>query len=256
MCDYASFARLYDRFHDDTVGDALMYQGLAERTGGRVLEIGVGTGRVAVALAQASCAVTGIDASAEMLAIARDKAERAGWLERLTFVQADMRHFDLGARFDLVIVPLNTFMHNLTLDDQLHTLECIRRHLASHGLLVLDLFNPDPSLPDDRRLVLQRVRAGPNGQLILQFTTRAIDWEKQISSVMFIVDEPDERGFIRRAVFPFELRFLFRNEVELLMRRAGFTVEAVYGSYDLAPFEAGAEKMIVVARASSPSPLS
>jgi hypothetical protein len=66
--------------------------------------------------------------------------------------------------------------------------------------------------------------------------------------VTFIVDEPDERGVIRRTVFPFQMRFLFRNEVELLMRQTGFAIEEVYGSYHLDPFGAGAEKMIVVAR--------
>jgi len=254
MSDYAAFARLYDLFYGGVTDDVSMYRGFAERTGGRVLEIGVGTGRVAIPLAQAGCAVTGIDVAEAMLAIGREKAERAGLTDRLTFVQADMRTFDLGARFDLVIVPINTFMHNLTLDDQLAALDGIKRHLAPHGLLIIDLFNPDPNLPDDRRLVLHRVRPGLRGQPILQFTTRSVDWEKQISAVMFIVDEPDERGFVRRSVFPFEMRFLFRNEVELLMRQTGFAIEAVYGSYDLGPFGEGAEKMIVVARASPPPP--
>jgi ubiquinone/menaquinone biosynthesis C-methylase UbiE len=252
MSDYAAFARWYDLFYDDVVDDVLMYRGFAERTGERVLEIGVGTGRVAIPLAQAGCAVTGVDRSSEMLAIGREKVARAGVADRVTLVQADMRRLDLDARFDLAIVPINTFMHNLTLDDQLATLSGIRRRLSPHGLLVIDVFNPDPTLPDDRRLMLHRVRPGVNGQPVLQFTTRSLDWERQISSVTFIVDEPDERGYVRRTVFPFELRFLLRNEAELLMRQAGLAIEAVYGSYDLGPFEAGAEKMIVVARASSP----
>ncbi|HLF25651.1 MAG TPA: class I SAM-dependent methyltransferase [Anaerolineae bacterium] len=255
MSDYATFARLYDFFYEGIADDIPLYQGFAERTGGRVLEIGVGTGRVAVPLAQAGCTVTGLDSSDAMLAIAQAQAAKAGVADRVQLVRADMRRFELGARFDLVIVPINTFMHNLTLDDQLDTLTHIRRHLAPPGLLVIDLFNPDPTLPDDRRLILQRVRPGPGGQPVLQFTTRALDWEHQVSAAMFIVDEPNEEGFIRRTTFAFELRFLFRNEVELLLRQTGFTLEAVYGSYDLAPFEAGAEKLIVVARP-SPSPAS
>jgi SAM-dependent methyltransferase len=247
MGDYAAFARLYDVFYDDVRADIDMYLGFAQRTGGRVLEIGVGTGRVAIPLAQAGYAVTGIDASEAMLAIARDKAAQAGGADRLTLVRAEMQSFDLSARFDCAVVPINTFMHNLTLDDQLATLGCIRKHLAPGGLLILDLFNPDPNLPDDRRLVLHRARPGVNGQPILQFTTRSIDWENQRVLAMFIVDEPDAQGLIRRTTFPFELRFLFRNEVELLMRQAGFTIEAVYGSYDLDAYGAGAEKMIVVA---------
>jgi len=244
---YDPFARWYDLFYAEFDDDFWMYQNFAGPAGTRVLEIGAGTGRVAIPLAQAGGAVTGIDTSAAMLAIGRDKIAQAGIADRVTLVQADMRAFDLGAHFDLAIVPINTFMHNLTLDDQLAALASIKRHLAPHGRLVIDLFNPDPNSPDDRRLVLHRSRPGAGGQPVLQFTVRSIEWEKQLSSVTFIVDEPDERGYIRRTVFPFQMRFLFRNEVELLLRQAGFALEAVYGSYDLDPFEAGAEKMIVVA---------
>jgi len=254
MSDYAAIARLYDLFYDDVTDDIPMYRGFAERAGGPVLEIGCGTGRVTLPLAQAGCAVTGIDVSDAMLAIAREKVERADLADRVKLVRADMRRFDLDARFDLAIVPINTFMHNRTLDDQLATLAAIRRHLTAQGLLVIDLFHPDPNAPDDRRLVLHRVRPGVGGQPILQFTTRALDWENQVSSVMYIVDEPDEEGMVRRTVFPFELRFLYRHEAELLMRQAGFMIEAVYRSYDLDPFGEGASKMIVVARPSPPTP--
>ena len=250
MSDYDPFARLYDLLYDDFSGDINMYWGFAERTGGHVLEIGVGTGRVAIALAQAGCNVTGIDVSEAMLAIGRGKAARLGLSEHVQFVRGDMRRFDLNHRFDLAIVPLNTFMHNLTLDDQIGTLTHIARHLTPNGRLVIDLFNPDPNTPDDQRLTLQRVRPGVNGQLVLQFIVRSIDWENQISSVTLIVDEPDERGLIHRTVFPFEQRFLYRNEAELLLRRSGFALEDVYGSYDLEPFGAGAEKMIIVAHLS------
>jgi len=254
MSDYTAFARLYDLFYDEFTQDIPMYRGFAERAGERVLEIGCGTGRAAISLARDGCSVTGIDIAEAMLAIARDKVERAGLADRVALLQADMRRFDLGARFDLAIAPINTFMHNATLDDQLGALGCIRRHLAPHGLLILDLFNPDVYAPNDGRLVLHRTRPGPHGQLILQFTTRSLDWENQVASVVFIVDEPDASGLIRRTVFPFEMRFLFRNEVELLMRQAGFQVEAVYGSYDLEPYGEGAQKMIVVARPSPPTP--
>lgn len=254
MSDYTPFARLYDLFYDGLTEDIDMYRGFAERAGGRVLEIGCGTGRVAIPLAQAGHAVTGVDRSRAMLDLARQKAQAAGVSDRLTFVEADMRGFDLNARFDLAIVPINTFMHNATLDDQLGALSSLRRHLTAQGLLVIDLFNPDPNGPDDRRLLLQRVRPGAAGQPILQFTTRALDWENQISSVTFIVDEPDERGYIRRTAFPFDMRFLFRNEAELLLRQTGFALENVYGSYDLDAFGEGSSKMILVARpASAPS---
>lgn len=248
MSDYADFAQVYDLFYSDTLDDIEMYRGFAQRTGGRILEIGVGTARVAAALAQAGHSVTGIDRSEAMLKIARDKVEGLGLSERVTLTQADMREFELDVRFDLAIVPINTFMHNLTLNEQVAALNCIKRHLTPQGLLVIDLFNPDPSQPNERQLLLHNIRRDANGQAILQFTTRTFDWESQRSSVVFIVDEPDESGLIKRTVFSFELRFLFRNEIELLLREAAFKLDAVYGSYDLEPFDSGVEQMIVVAR--------
>lgn len=244
MDDYAPFAPVYDLFYADKVDDIQMYTGFAERAGRRVLEIGVGTARVANALAHGGCTVHGIDRSEAMLSIARQKID-----ERVKLTRADMRHFDLGERFDLVIAPINTFMHNLMLDDQLAALACIKRHLTPQGLLVLDLFNPDPARADDRRLLLRDILPGPHGQPILHFNANSIDWERQVSSAVFIVDQPDGNGRIQRTVFTFELRFLMRNEVDLLMRQAGFALDAVYGSYELEPFESGSEKMIVVARA-------
>lgn len=244
MDDYTPFANVYDLFYADKVDDIQMYSGFARRTGARVLEIGVGTARVAQALAQAGYTVHGIDVSEAMLEIARRKID-----ERVKLTRADMRDFDLNERFDLIIVPVNTFMHNHTLDDQLATLTSIKRHLTPQGLLVIDLFNPDPTRADDRRMLLRDILPSPHGQPILHFNAYSIDWERQVSSAVFIVDEPDESGRIKRIVFTFELRFLMRNEVELLLRQAGFALDALYGSYDLEPFENGSEKMIVVARA-------
>jgi hypothetical protein len=71
---------------------------------------------------------------------------------------------------------------------------------------------------------------------------------------MYIVDEPDEQGIIRRTVFPFELRFLYRREIELLMRQSGLAIEAVYGSHELDTFGEGAASMLIVARPAPPAP--
>ena len=244
MDQYAAFAPVYDLLYAGKVDDIQMYTGFTERVGQRVLEIGVGTARVASALARGGCTVHGVDMSDAMLAIARQKIDA-----RVTLTRADMRHFELNERFDLIIVPINTFMHNLTLDDQLATLACIKRHLTPQGLLVIDLFNPDPTRADDRRMLLRDILRGPHGQPILHFNANSIDWERQVSSAVFIVDEPDESGRIKRTVFTFELRFLMRKEVDLLLRQAGFALDAVYGSYALDAFESGSEKLIIVARA-------
>src|ERR1700740_6517 len=87
-------------------GDIAFYRNLAQRANGEVLEIGVGTGRVAVELAKAAIRVTGLDLSKAMLAIASEKAAASGIGDWLRLECGDMRNFDLGRqKFGLVIVP-------------------------------------------------------------------------------------------------------------------------------------------------------
>jgi SAM-dependent methyltransferase len=111
-------------------GDGLFCLDLARRSGGEVLEIGVGTGRVALQLAEAGIQVTGLDASAAMLAIAAEKAAKTDFAERLRLELSDMRAFHLATRdFGLAIAPFRAFQSLLTPEDQLAALAASRRHL-------------------------------------------------------------------------------------------------------------------------------
>ena len=181
MNDYTSFAELYDLFYEDFTEDIEMYLGFAARTGGSILEIGSGTGRVALALAEEGHTVVGLELSEAMRAVAQRKADRAQLADRVEFIAGDMRRFKIDRHFGLIIVPLNTFLHNLTLDDQLATLVCCKKHLRPGGLLVLDCFNPDPAhAEDDRRLIVQRtITDRDKGQTAVLMLSRATDWNQQ-----------------------------------------------------------------------------
>jgi ubiquinone/menaquinone biosynthesis C-methylase UbiE len=246
--DYAPFATLYDLFYADFEDDLDLYLGFAERTGGAILEIGSGTGRVSIALAGEEHRVTGVELSAEMIAIARQKIEASGLSNQVNLIQADMRHFKLDDHFGLAIVPLNTFLHNLTLDDQFATLNSIKRHLTPNGLLVLDCFIPDPTTIDDRRLILQRSAidrtTGTTAQL---FLSRSTDWAKQRQDITYFIDRADRSGQVQRTVFDTSFRFIYYNEMQLLLKLGGFELKEVYGSYELDPFDSASDKMIVVA---------
>jgi SAM-dependent methyltransferase len=251
MIDYTPFAELYDLFYDDFDDDLSMVVGFAERAGGQVLEIGAGTGRVTIALAAAGRRVVGLEPSKEMLAIAQRKVNEQRLTDRAAFVQGDMAHFKLDQYFGLIVVPLNTFLHNLTLDDQLNSLHCFKQHLRPGGLLVLDCFNPDPAYAaDDRRLLLQRSVIDPaTGQTALLFMSRATDWGQQTQEITYVVDRPDKRGQVQRSVFVAPFRCVFRNELQLLLKLAGFDLKDLYGSYELDPFDGASDKLIAVATA-------
>ena len=249
MNDYTPFAELYDLFYDDFDADIPMYTGFAGRTGGPVLEIGSGTGRVALALAEAGYAVVGLELSDAMRSIAARKAEQAGVAAQAQFVAGDMRRFKFEQYFGLVVVPLNTFLHNLTLDDQLATLAGVKKHLRPGGLLVLDCFNPDPAhAADDRRLIVQRSVVDPTvGQPAFLLMSRSTDWGNQTQEITYLIDRPDPAGHFQRVVMPATFRFIFRNEMQLLLKLGGFDLKEVFGSYDLDPFESASDKLIVVA---------
>lgn len=249
MNDYASFAELYDLFYEDFTEDLEMYLGFAERTGGSILEIGSGTGRVALALAEEGHTVVGLELSEAMRAVAQRKADREQLTDRVLFVPGDMPHFKIDQHFGLIIVPLNTFLHNLTLDDQLATLACCKKHLRPGGLLVLDCFNPDPAhAEDDRRLIVQRsISDRDTGETAVLLLSRATDWNNQLQEITYFIDRTDRSGVVQRAVLPAVFRFIFRNELQLLLKLGGYDLKDVYGSYALDPFEAGSDKLIAVA---------
>ena len=251
MSEYDPFARFYDLFFGQRTEDLPMYRDFALAADGPILELGCGTGRVLVPLARDGHHLTGLDLSAPMLAIAQARAEAAHVSDRVHLVQGDMRDFDLPTRFALTIIPANTFMHCYDTRQQLACLRCVHRHLQPGGRLVVDVYHPNPQamLESDGRLVGQDSAFDPEtGHTVHRFYIRRLDLATQTQHVTFILDETDAAGTVRRTTFPFRMRFVYRYEMELLLRMAGFNQEALYGSYHLEPFDSESEKMIFVAR--------
>ena len=245
------YARFYDPDLGDWDADLQMYEQFAARCGSPILELGCGTGRVLLPLARQGYRITGIDASAAMLDRARSKVAEEDLVGRATLLQQEMRELELAERFNLAFAALNSFAHLHTTDDQLAALARIRRHLHPGGLLILDLFNPDMArlLEPRGQVALAKVMTEPGtGHRLMRFDVEEVDLERQIVHTTYILDEIDAEGHVRRTLFPFSLRYLFRYELELLLRHAGFEIEAVYGSYDLDEFGGESEKMIAVAR--------
>ncbi len=85
------------------------------------------------------------------------------------------------------------------------------------------------------------------GQVALLLLARATDWSKQLQEITYIIDRPDDHGLVQRAVLQTSFRFIFRHEMQLLLKLGGFDLKEVYGSYQLDPFETGSDKLIVVA---------
>jgi SAM-dependent methyltransferase len=251
VSEFDVFARFYDFDHGDYADDVQLYLNFARHTGPPVLEAACGTGRLLVPLARAGLPVTGLDVSPAMLAIAAEQAKKNGVEDLVRLVNADMRDFRLDERFELAFIALNSFCHLASGEDQVTALACLRNHLNDEGLLIIDLFNPDYSYLADAagQVIHDYTRVDPTtGHTIVKFTSTRHDPSRQLLDVTFFYDELLADGQLKRTIAPFVRRYFFRSEMELLLEKTGFQIENIYGSYDLADFEAESPKMIFVAR--------
>jgi len=246
-------AHYYDLIHRDLDEDLPLWLNLAAEAGGPVLEVGCGTGRLLLPLAQAGHTLTGLDLSDTALAAAQTKLDSAGIPpSQVSLVQADMRHFSLPAKnFAIALLPLNTLMHCHTIDDQLAVLKNIRQHLRPNGQLVIDLFFPDAVMlaEEDGRLYYEADLVNEHtGHSVQWFWRHQIDAAAQMRHLVYILDELAPDGTVHRVSLPLSLRFFYRFEMELLLSQAGFVVDAILGDYDMHPFDEGSPRMIFVAR--------
>ena len=162
-----------------------------------------------------------------------------------------MRAVELPIRFRLAFIAFNSFMHLTTPAEQLQALQAWQAALVPGGLLVIDVDNPNPQqlAGIDGRVELQNQWFDPStGATVLKQVTRTLDAGRQIQHVVFISDEVFPDGELKRPLAPFDARYLHRFEGELLLDKAGFAPEQVYGSYDLDPFTSESDRMIFVAR--------
>jgi len=247
------FVHWYDLDQGIFEDDIPLYLGLAECTGSPILELGCGTGRLVLALAQAGHQVTGVEREPAMLARAEQKVRLAGQAvaERISLVSTDFRTLELPGRYRLAILAVNTWMDLPGPAEQAHVLERVAQHLEPGGLLVLDLFHPHPAAlaPAEGGLVLEKVLTDPEtGRQVHKFVARQVDYARQILTATFIYDQIAADGCVTRAAATFSLRYLYRAEVEQMLHAAGFAVEDVYGSYELDTYTDDGERMILVAR--------
>jgi len=247
------YAQTYDSVVPDWPGEIDFYRELAAETharGQKLLEIACGTGRVAIRLAREGVQMVGMDLSEPMLEVARGKS--AG-MQNMRWVHGDMRSFDLGETFGLVIIPGHSFQHLNSAADQAACLESIRRHLSPGGRLVLHLDHQSMEWLGD----LMRCKNGifePAGEFIhpltgqrirtLQAWTYEPETQSAVSEKVWEEIGPDGQVIDRLEKEPIRLHCVFRFEVEHLLARVGFTVEALYGDFFRSPLQDSSSEMV------------
>ena len=248
---YAADAAFYDAIHGDYRDDTGLWLSFAGRTDRPVLEVGTGTGRIALELARAGHDVTGVDPSTAMLALARAKAE-ADALD-VTFVEGRAQDLALERdHYGLVLLPLDVFLYCEDGEEQLELLRRLGESMVFNGLLAIDLPGPAASLDPDSNGQQQLVFSGEteDGQPFDCFHLHEDDLAMQTRHLRVTYETVDDSGIVRRKVGEHLLRYVYRFELEYLLERAGLVLGDVYGDYELGPLTNESERMVVMARRS------
>ncbi len=253
---YQSFVVDYYDYVPPVAGrqDLDFYLEVGRTQGEPILELGCGTGRILLHMAQAGLRVVGLDLSEPMLARCRVKLENqpAAVRDRVQLIHGDMIDFQLREAFRLINIPFRPFQHLLAVEQQLGCLRCAHRHLAPGGRLVLDFFQTDARRMHDPALMQE---SSPHPEVALPDGTRVRLAERLVAfhraeqrndvELIYYVTHADSRT--ERLVFAFALRYFFRYEVEHLLARCGFRVVELFGNFDRSPLRDDSPEMIFVA---------
>lgn len=249
---YAIDAPYYDAIHAGHDEDMGLWLSFAGRTDRPILEVGCGSGRITLPLAQAGHTVTAIDPSWVMLEIARKKGDAAG-LDNIEWSAVTLTDpaavFEPG-RYGFILIPQDVFLHCEHGEEQLEWLRSCAAAMHFNGVLAIDLPGPALWLDPDT-----------NSQPILAFTGKRGDdmafdaWHvheddlaAQTRWLRVSYETVDDDGAVHREQSEHTLRYVYRFEMEYLLAHAGLALSDVYGDYDLGPLTNDSERMIVIAR--------
>jgi SAM-dependent methyltransferase len=231
MSAYDAIARLYDPWSRSVVEDIDFYVGEAVAAGGPVVELGVGTGRIAIPTAAAGVEVIGVDSSAGMLDVCAAEARKAGVAERLDLRLGDLRRPPVDERVQLVTCPFRAYLHLSTDDDRLRALRASHELLRPGGRLIFDVFRP--SREDIEETDGRWIEREPG------IAERA-DWDLEAQTLTLAVRDAERRSTMT-------LWWLEPERWNALLAEAGFVVEACYGWFDRMQYDGG-EDTIWIAR--------
>jgi SAM-dependent methyltransferase len=232
MSSYDAIARLYDPWSRSVTEDVSFYVAEARRAApGPVVELGVGTGRIAVPIAAEGISLIGVDSSAGMLEVCRERAESAGVAALVELRLGDLRAPPVSERVELAICPFRSYLHLRTDEERLDALRAARELLVPGGRLVFDVFAPgDDDIAETDGRWLEREP---------EIFERA-DWDTDTRTLTLSVRGPSGEATMA-------LAWLSADEWRALLERAGFEIEALYGWFDRRPFRGG-EDMVWIAR--------
>lgn len=251
--NYDDWVEEYEPIDLLRVDDIPFYVGLVTETGGKVLDLTCGTGRVTIPIAQAGLDVVGVDNSSQMLLLATERLRDASGVPgSVEFVHDSILTFNLGKQFDTVLIPYNSFLLFLSVAEQMTVLERVYAHLKPGGILALDLFTPDlwRLTREDSQLYYRADVTSPNNG------TRYVLWEQsttdnlnQIIESRYLIENLSPDGKVQNRIYKdVVFRYIHRYEMAHLLTLSGFEDAEVYGDFQRGDLFEGSEVMVWVAK--------
>ena len=243
--NYGPAAKYYDLFASRD--DVDFYKELALKHGRKALELGVGTGRVAIELARAGVSVCGIDNSRYMLDVARKKLrnELLRVRDRVTLKLDDMRDFRLEDKFPFAYIPGSAFEHCITEEDQRRCLGSLYNALEKKGILALDVSQPRPGRPESSWWIDRR-ELGRN-EVVRTIFSR-LDRQTNVVSVNLFFEVYKDGKLEERYHEYGEARISTKKDLQDLLEETGFELDRIYGDFDRSAYSKESKTVIFVAR--------
>jgi SAM-dependent methyltransferase len=236
--------RHYDAKYKEFKADIPFYLRKVKRYGDPVLELGCGTGRIAIPLAEAGYKVTGLDASQPMLSEARRKSEAAG--VQVEWIHADCRQFNLDKKFKIILFPFSGLAHLFDLESVEACFACVRRHMTEHGTFIIDYFNVGLEFllrdPEKRYPSAEYPHPDGNGQVVITENNR-YDPVTQINHVKWYYNI---EGHTDEVVEDLDMRIFYPQELDALLRYGGFAIDAKFGDYNEGGFQKESRRQLIV----------
>jgi len=229
--DIYSDPELYDSAHWWKINDIDFITNSANKFGGPILELGAGTGRLALPILEMGHTYTGIESSPAFVKCTKNKVQKFG--DKATILKGDMRSFELDQKFQFIFIGFNSIFHLLTNEDVKSCFKYIHKHLTEEGTFLIDTFIPDPLFlyRDKQKYYVMEFDTSDGAHCIVS-ETNEYDNETQINHIQWYFnyegkDDPE--------IFKFDMHMIYPDTMDRLLSDAGLVIREKYGDYEKTP---------------------
>ena len=240
LIDIYSKPELYDAIHARYMWDEELIARVGKKTGGPVLELGSGTGRLAKVILELGLDYTGIDLSRECTEVAKNR-----YGDEAIFHIGDMQDFDLKSQFQFVFIGFNSFLHNLTNEEAKSCLDCVSNHLVDDGRFLLSAFIPssDFLFRESKKLFPATDFFNYAGGVCRIMETNQFNQDTQINELTWYLEKD---GNIISDEYHFSQKMYYPHSMDILFEEAGLNIEQKMGDYDGSVMNQESEMQIYV----------